>query len=133
MTVELRSDEWDAPAPLCPRCEQMTHQEFAPVNIGGSNAARAVKLAENIAEHDYGVADFTAKSEAPADVRYRDSSATPSSWIGGHKTIEAAIASGRQDRLRYGGSGLDVLQKSLADGSQPDLIAQARKRGIRVW
>jgi len=133
ITVELRSDEWDSPPPSCPRCAEQTHQDFQPVAIGGSNHARAAKIAETIASEDMNVADFTAKQGAPASVRYRDASITPSSWIGGNATLEAAIASGRQDRLQYGGNGLDVLQNALRTGDQPDLIAAAKRRSMKVW
>jgi hypothetical protein len=53
-------------------------------------------------------------------------------WTGNREAIEAAAAIGRQTRLKYG-SGLDVLQRALKSGDQPDLIALSKKRSMRVW
>ena len=48
-------------------------------------------------------------------------------------TVEAAVQAGRANRIKYG-SGLDVLQASLKDGSQPDLIKRSLERKmIRIW
>jgi hypothetical protein len=44
--------------------------------------------------------------------------------------FEAAVASGRQTRLKYG-SGLDVLQANLKSGAQPDLIELSKRKSPR--
>jgi hypothetical protein len=64
-------------------------------------------------------------------------SASPSSWgIASwwgiaREVLEAAVAGGRQTRLKYG-SGLDVLQANLKSGAQPDLIELSKRRSPRV-
>ena len=148
--VTLDADQWDDPPPPCPSCEQREmQQEFQPVAIGGSTYARAVKLAETIAAEDYGVADMKLErlDNGPNTVRYKD--VTPSTVLQGGwgkvpgmdagKTVTVdsammatAVAAGKQTRME-GGDGLDVLQKALKSGAQPDLIEQSKKHMMRVW
>lgn len=135
--VVLSADEWDAPPPYCEVCERREmHQEFKPPAIGGSVASRAIRLAEDIAEKDYGVADFKSdgREGGRPKVRYKDATpgVLPSSWGGAAGAIQQAAALGRETRLRYG-SGLDVLHSTLKDGSQPDLIELSKKRSMKVW
>ena len=137
MDVVLSADDWEAPPPDCPACEaREMKQEFRPVAIGGSNRARAVALAEDIAAKDYGVADMKVEGREgqTPKVRYNDQTvvAGASSWVGAQGMLEQAIATGRQTRLQHG-SGLDVLQSALKSGAQPDLIAESKKRLIKVW
>ena len=133
--VTLRSDQWDAPPPDCPRCTSGMGQEFR-LNIGGSTLARATDLAHTIAAEDYGVADLKAEAKdgAVAQVRYKD--ATPgiggSTWGAANEVISNAISLGRQNRLQNG-TGLDVLQRALKNGTQVDLIEQSKQRSMRVW
>lgn len=145
ITVTLDGSEWDAPPPDCPACAERDarpmQQEFKPLNIGGSNLAKARKLAEKIAEEDYGVADFKAEGKEghAAKVRYKDVTPAqlPSSW--GHTAagipldLGAAMASGREVRTKHGGSGLDILQRALKDGSQPDLIEVSKRNMARIY
>jgi len=129
-------DEWDAPPPDCPMCASRTHQEFKPVAIGGSNRARAAALAEDIIANDYHVADFKSDGRpgGRAKVRYKDQrQATPTEWGAAQGVLQSAVAIGRQTRARYGPDGLDNLQRALKDGSQPDLIAESKKRSMRIW
>lgn len=105
--------------------------------IGGSNRAKAVKLAEQIAEQDYGVADFKAEGRqgGGASPRYKDQRIdNPSNWINltANGQFAQAMAAGRQTRKQFG-DGLDVLQHNLKTGVQPDLIALSKKRSMRVW
>ena len=137
LEVTLTADQWDAPAPTCPQCaawpanrppEQM-QQEFKPPAIGGSNHAKAVAIAENIAATDYNVADMHIEGYEGVrnKVRYKDQ--TPqslSSWSNNTAAIEMAAASGRETRLKYG-SGLDVIQ------TMPDLIKLSKQRSGRAW
>lgn len=138
MEVMLRSDQWQEPAPSCPVCEaHEMDQEFKPVAIGGSNRSKAVKIAEDIAEKDYGVADFKPEGRegGHANARLKEqSSALPSSWmnINGNAQFAQAIALGRENRKRFG-DGLDILQGALKSGDQPDLIAASRRRSMKVW
>jgi len=119
-------------------------QEFKPPALGGSSRVRATDLAHEIARTDYGVADMDL---APLEgglrkVRYSDepnskgnvsSGASSSTWQAGREALEAAISAGRESRLKYG-SGLDVLQKGLSDGTTPDLIENSKRyKCIRVW
>jgi len=116
-------------------------QEFKPVAIGGSTVGKAVKLAETIAHEDYGVADMqhdTRRGGVPK-VRYKDQG-TPlqqqqmSSWGAPGALLETAVGVGRQTRLASGGyNGVDVLQKMLKDGTQPDLIEASKRRAMKVW
>ena len=111
-------------------------QDFQPVAIGGSNRAKATRIAEDIMQNDYGVADYQRErheGSAPK-VRYADqgSPAQRSTWGVGREALESAIATGRQTRLKHGG-GLDVLQNSLKSGAQPDLLEISKRRAIKVW
>lgn len=129
MTVELRAEQWDQEPPECPQCANVTYQEFQPPGIGGSVRSRAVKLAEDIASNDYGAADFKAEGrpEGRAQVRYKDQPAESSSSWGVHsEALATAVSLGRQTRLQHG-SGLDVIK------TMPDLIAESKKRSMRVW
>jgi len=132
----LTADEWDAPPPPCPQCAaRPMSQEFKPVAIGGSNYARARALAEDIAGNDYHVADMQRDKHATTPVvRYKDQTSTvpASTWTAATQTLETAIAAGRETRLRHG-SGLDVLQANLRNGSEPDLIENSKRRAIKVW
>lgn len=134
MEVELRAEQWDAPPPDCPMCAQQTHQEFVPPAIGGSHRARATKLAETIAAEDYGVADMQRDNREGGrpKVRFKDDNRPPSTWGAQQAALEQAIALGRENRLKYG-SGLEILQKNLRDGTQPDLIELSKRRSAKVW
>ena len=133
--VELRADQWAELPPNCPNCiEPDLLQDFKPPAIGGSNQAKAVKMAQDIAERDYGVADLqTSRREgAPTKVRYRDQSPGTSSWGAANAAMAQAVALGRENRLRYG-SGLEVLQTNLKNGTQPDLIELSKRRSAKIW
>jgi hypothetical protein len=67
-------------------------------------------------------------------VRYKDTSGTipASQWTAAQETLQAAVASGRQTRLKHG-SGLDVLQSNLKSGAEPDLIEKSKQRMIKLW
>jgi hypothetical protein len=143
MDVTLTMEQWDAPAPDCPRCASGLRQEFKPVALGGSAYARARTLAEDIAHNDYGVADMAwrkdrevaqgtphrLKDETPQSV----AAATGSNWGVTGEALQQAVALGRQVRLNHGGSGLDILQNALKDGTQPDLIEASKRRAMKVW
>lgn len=135
MTVELTAEQWDAEPPECPRCTNVTYQEFVPVGIGGSVRGKATALALDIAEKDYGVADIQAdgKLEGRPKVRFKDvSEENKSSWGTAQAALAQAVTLGRETRMKYG-SGLDVLQANLKSGAQPDLIEASKRRSIRVW
>jgi hypothetical protein len=144
MEVTLPMDQWDAPPPLCPHCQLAgMGQEFKPVAIGGSDYAKARAVAEDIAAKDYNVADFQwrknnedaaktshrLKDETPASV----AAATGSNWGVTGEALQQAVALGREVRLKHGGSGLDMLQNALKDGTQPDLIELSKRRAMKVW
>ena len=128
MIVELRSDQWDQAPPSCPRCAEPTYQEFVPPAIGGSHRAKAVDLALNIAEKDYGVADLQTQGpgNGPPKVRYKDQSSTPSTWGAPQAALAQALAAGRQTREQHG-SSLDIIK------TMPDLIELSKRRSGRVW
>lgn len=134
MEVELRAEQWDQPPPDCPVCATRTYQEFVPPAIGGSNRSKATDLAHKIAQEDYGVSDIRMARERgdKAQVRFKDATQPPSTWGAQNAALEQAIALGRENRLRYG-SGLEVLQRSLKDGTQPDLIEVSKRRSAKVW
>lgn len=143
LEVTLKLEEWDAPPPDCPQCANATRQEFKPVAIGGSQYGRARALAEEIAEKDYNVADLNwrknrdvaqatphrLKDETPQTVQQ----ATGSNWGVTAGALEQAVALGREVRLKHGGSGLDMLQRALKDGTQPDLIEASKRRAMKIW
>lgn len=133
-TVELAAEQWDQEPPECPMCANATHQEFAPPGIVGSVRSKAVNMALDIAEKDYGVADIQAdgKLEGRPKVRFKEGSADASSWGTAPAALAQAVSLGRETRLKYG-SGLDVLQANLKSGAQPDLIALSKRRSARVW
>ena len=136
LEVTLTADDWDAPPPPCPVCvARPMQQEFKPFAIGGTPTARAHAIAEDIADRDYHVADMQRdKHSRTPTVRYKDQSSTvlPSNWQATTETLNAAIASGRQMRLKHG-SGLDVLQSNIQNGVEPDLIAISKRRAMKVW
>ena len=111
-------------------------QEFKPPAIVGSPRHQAVKIAEEIAGRDYNVADMKVEGrqgEKPK-VRYKDQKPQDAhQWGVAREALETAMALGRQNRLKHGGDGLDILQRALKDGTQPDLIAESKKRSIKIW
>lgn len=143
LEITLTLEQWDAPPPECPQCASRTQQEFRPVNIGGSTYARARGLAEDIAANDYGVADLHWRKDRDVAQatphRLKDetassvSQATGSNWGVTGEALQQAVALGREVRLKHGGSGLDMLQRALKDGTQPDLIEMSKKRAANIW
>lgn len=137
LEVTLTADQWEEPEPECPACKARTQQQFVPFGIGGSNSAKAHAIAEDIVSNDYHAADFQRewRREGTPAVRYKDQNAStpPSSWNGVQGALETAVAIGRQTRTRYGGTGLDVLKANLASGAEPDLIANSKRKSIKVW
>ena len=130
MEVTLTMAQVDAEPPECPHCAaRAMRQEFRPVALGGSNSAKAHKLAENIIETDYNVADFKLDGQGGRNqVRYKDKSPdSASSWGLASEAMQQAVAAGRQNRLKYG-NGLDALQSALKSGDQPDLIELSKAR-----
>jgi len=112
-------------------------QEFKPPAIVGHTArSKAEAITEDVLRNDYHVADLNQdKYEQTPQVRYTDSSNTPSqasTWTAGQESLEQAVALGRQNRLKYG-SGLDILQNNLKNGTEVDLIAASKRRAMRVW
>jgi putative FmdB family regulatory protein len=136
LDLTIPADDWDAPSPTCPECAaRPMSQEFRPFAIGGTPAAKAQAIAEDIAARDYHVADMQRDKHAlTPTVRYQDASREipQSSWQAAGETLQQAIASGRETRLKHG-SGLDILQANLKSGAEPDLIANSKKRAMRVW
>lgn len=137
LTVTLPTlDHADDPAPECPHCSIATVQEFRPFAIGGSTKVRAADLAQTIAHEDYGVADIEVdhRHDSVPKVRFKDQG-TPgqaSAWGASGAMLEQAISIGRDTRMRHG-SGLDILQNALKDGTQPDLIEASKRRSMRIW
>jgi hypothetical protein len=133
MEVTLRADQWDQAPPNCPRCtawdfEHQMKQEFKPLHIGGSHRARAVKLAEQIAERDYNVADMNVEGHEGVrnKVRYKDTNPdSASNWGAAGAAMEQAVAIGRQTRLQHG-SSLDIIKE------MPDLIKLSKERSFPV-
>ena len=136
MEITLDGNQWDDAPPDCPACaRRVMAQEFKPINIGGSTRARAVKLAETIAAEDYHVADMNVEGRegGTPKVRFKDQTPqTSSTWGAAGAALEQAMAAGRQTRLQHG-SGLDILQRALKSGDQPDLIEQSKKRMMRIY
>jgi hypothetical protein len=138
--VVLSADQWDAPPPSCEDCDaREMRQEFKPPAIGGSIGGKARALAQDIIANDYGVADinFDNRQGGKPKVRYKDQTSTTlqSTW-GGQiaNALETAVSIGKQTRREMGGAdGLDILKKSLETGAQPDLLAQSKRRAIKVW
>ena len=125
LDVTLSMSEWDAPPPACPACATRTHQRFKPVAVGGSFRSRAVKLAEDIAEKDYGVADMKIENYPGVrnKVRYKDQNPTQAGgWVNPQmQTMTQALQAGRDSRLAYG-SALDTIK------SMPNLIEISKRR-----
>lgn len=141
--VVLSADDWDAPPPSCEACESRSmNQEFKPPAIGGSMSSKAHAIAEDIMANDYNVANarFDNRQGATPKVRYKDQTGAlpPAAWANAQAQLTQAIDIGRahrQHRYESGpqGNGLDVLKAALASGEQPDLIANSKKRAIKVW
>lgn len=157
LQVTLSMDQWDSPPPECPECARHPMDiDFRPIALGGSTKARAAALAEKIAAEDYHVADMQidGRDGGKPNVRYKDINpntlgqastelmqtlkkasnvARTSNWGATNEALQTAITLGRQTRMQYGGNGLDMLQRALKDGVQPDLIEQSKKRAMKVW
>lgn len=143
--VALTADQWDSPPPSCQMCDtREMNQEFKPPAIGGSIGGKARAITEDILANDYNVANFTPDSRArlgsTPKVRYKDQSANilPSTFQAAQQTLQQAIDIGRAHRqTRYPdgpqGNALDVLKGALASGEQRDLIADSKRRAIKVW
>lgn len=137
--VTLRMDQCDDPPPDCPRCAATPmQQEFKPFAIGGSLAGRANKLAEEIVEADYGVANIHRdhREGSTPKIRYKDEGtpAQASTWGAAGAALEQAVSVGRKTRLANGGfSGVDTLQHLLKTGQQKDLIEVSKQRSMKVW
>jgi hypothetical protein len=137
MDVMLTMDQVDDPPPDCPVCHGVPlRQEFKPVALGGSPTSRAHAIAEQIMQDDYHVNDATVgrKQGDITKAKYKDQSASvaPSNWTVANETLQAAIATGRQSRLKHG-SGLDVLQANLKSGAEPDLIENSKRKMIKLY
>jgi hypothetical protein len=137
MEVTLSFEQCDDPPPDCPMCAERTRQEFRPIAIASSTSVRAHDIAADIAANDYHVADMQREHryEGTPKVRYKDQTApaAKSAWGGVPPgALEAAVAAGREMRLQFG-SGLDVLQTNIRNGTEPDLIANSKKLCTRVW
>ena len=132
--VTLAFDQWDAPPPSCEACDaRELNQVFKPPAIGGSTRGRAVAIAENIIANDYGVANYTPDNRegGTGKIHYKDQTAGQgvSSW---GPQLQQAIEIGRQTRLQHG-NGLDILNRMLKTGEQPDLIEASKRRAIKVY
>lgn len=138
LEITLPAEAWNADAPECPSCAaRRMGQTFKAPGIIGSARSRAVALAERISAEDYGVADMhiEGKEGVRNKVRYKDQPARAdrSSFVSANREmLETAAALGRQTRLQHG-SGLDVLQSALKSGAQPDLIAESKRRSMRIY
>jgi hypothetical protein len=146
MDVTLAMDQWDAPPPDCPNCllQGNMRQEFKPFAINGSPAAYARAVAEDIAAKDYHVADMGWRKDrevaSTTPHRLKDatpaSAGVPSNWGAPIASVEQAIAIGRNIRVNHG-SGLEMLQNGIKDGTQPDLIknsvARMKAGGGKIW
>ena len=136
MEVTLSAEQWDAPPPSCEACDaREMNQEFKPPAIGGSVAMRAARITEDIIANDYGVSNLTLdRRGGPNKVRYKDdATALPATWQatdGNRSILETAISIGKVNR---GIDGLNILQRNLANGTQPDLIETSKRKSIRVW
>lgn len=139
MEVVLTAEEWNKPPPTCEMCDrrESMDQEFKPPAIGGSVRARATRITEGILANDYNVANFQSdrRQGGVGKVRYKDEtaglpSATWQQAATHREMLETAISLGKANRGR---DGLDILQRSIASGAQPDLIENSKRRSIKVW
>jgi DNA-directed RNA polymerase subunit RPC12/RpoP len=139
MTVTLSSDQWDAPAPDCPHCTARDmRQEFKPVAITGSVSSKANAVTEQILAEDYGVADMQRdrREGSTPKHRYKDQGtpAQAGAWGATGDMLSQAVAIGRQTRMASGGlNGVDILQKAIKSGAQPDLIENSKRQSLKVW
>lgn len=134
LEVILSSEQWNDPPPDCPLCaQQQMQQQFKPFSIGNTPTAQANAIAEKIAAEDYHVADMNRdhRLESTPKTRYKDPGSDRSTWGVANEALQQAVALGRQTRLQHG-SGLDILQANLKSGVERDLIADSKKRMIRL-
>lgn len=139
MTVVLDADQWDEPAPECPRCAQaQMGQDFRPVAIGGSVRSKAEKITEDILENDYHVSNIHRdhRDGAIPKAEFKGPQATGAAnrahWSMSREVLETAAAMGRQSRIKHG-TGLDILQHNLKTGAEPDLIAISKRRAMKIY
>ena len=144
--VWLENHQLDDPPPECPRCaawdlQEPMRQEFkAPGIINHTPQSKAEAMKDDILANDYHVADYQKdKADPVPKVRYKDQNTRTSqrsTWQAANETLAEAITLGRQNRLQFG-SGLDILQRNLANGTEVDLIKASKERmkrgGGRVW
>lgn len=109
-------------------CTAHTCQSFTPPNIGGSVRSKAVRVAEKIAEEDYGVSNFQLDGQGGKNkVHYKDDNrGTGSHWGMNPEALQMAAMAGKQTRLEHG-SGLDVIK------TMPDYIANSKKLSAKIW
>ena len=142
LEVVLEIGQADDPPPGCPLCAQRAmDQQFVPIAVRGVQATHrdnARKIAETIAAEDYGVADMTTRGAGVAIKHRLKDQGTPAqqqqvaSWTADMSNINTAIASGRKTRAE-GGDGLDILQRALKSGAQPDLIEVSKRNMARIY
>ena len=138
LEVTLTARQWKRAPPECPVCARSAmQQEFKPVAINGSHAAKASAIAEDILANDYQVADMDDEGRRYGQtpkVRYKDQTANlpTANWSAAPAILQQGIAIGRQTRMEHG-SGLDVLQHNIKTGVERDLIADSKRRAMKVW
>jgi putative FmdB family regulatory protein len=140
MDITLRLEDWETPAPDCPVCAKKEMvRDFKPFAIGGSPTYKAAKMAERIAEEDYGVADMKLDGKGGKNkIRYKDQGnpLQSSSWgsaSASRAMIEQAIAIGKSTKAQTGGlDGLDILKRNIRSGVETDILAASRQRSLRV-
>lgn len=137
LTVTLTMEQVDEPAPACPRCSaseagEPMRQEFkAPGIVGHSARSKAEAITDDILRNDYKVSDMNRSPSRP-NLSYQSPSSDRHTWGVAREALESAIASGRRIRQQYG-TGLDILQANLKSGKEPDLIAESKKRAIKIY
>lgn len=130
--VTLTAEQWDDPPPACPHCSvRQMQQVFKPPGIVNGARSQAEKMVEDIVAKDYHVADYNRSLSRP-NLRYKDPGSDKSTWGVAQEALQSALSAGRRDRLQHG-SGLDVLQTNLANGTEKDLIVESKKRAMKVW
>jgi hypothetical protein len=68
--------------------------------------------------------------------RYKDQGtpAQAGAWGATGDMLSQAVAIGRQTRMASGGlNGVDILQKAIKSGAQPDLIENSKRQSLKVW
>ena len=100
------------PDPDCPTCSKVLQWTPSKVSIGGSTEGKAVKIAQDIMENDYGLTNFKDNNK-PGDVGYIDPT---------RKTLAERDALGQRD------AEIEREVRKTVEFSSPDIKPELQRQ-----